>query len=199
LERARALGFLGPGAVEQHVDHAIGFAEVADAHLDRSPHAYLDLGTGGGVPGLVLTVHWAQATVILVESAQRRARHIRGELTLLGVEDRARVVEERAEVTAHAAEHRECFDVVTARSFAGPAATAEIASGLVAVGGILVVSEPPVPSPARWPDDGLAALGFGPPQSEHRRNAHFVVISKQSLTPPEVPRAVGKPAKRPRW
>ena len=41
--------------------------------------------------------------------------------------------------------HREHFEVVTARSFAGPAVTAEIAAGFVAVGGVLVVSEPPDP------------------------------------------------------
>ena len=49
----------------------------------------------------------------------------------------------RAEDWAHEPELRETFDLVTARSFARPAVTAEIACGFLKVGGLLVVSEPP--------------------------------------------------------
>ena len=53
---------------------------------------------------------------------------------------------------------------MTARSFGPPAATAECAAPLLAVGGLLVVSEPP-DGPDRWPADALAALGLEPSDS----------------------------------
>ena len=55
---------------------------------------------------------------------------------------------------------RESFDLVTARSFARPAVTAEIGAGLARPGGMMVVSEPPT-GEARWPEAALADLGYG--------------------------------------
>ena len=74
--------------------------------------------------------------------------------------------------------------MVTARSFAEPAVTAEIAAGLVAVGGVLVVSEPPEPDdPAGGPRAGLADLGFAPPPGLSAATpGTFVVIEKVAAT-----------------
>jgi 16S rRNA (guanine527-N7)-methyltransferase len=199
LTRARDLGFLGPGAVTTHLEHANRFAAVADEHLDHTPRSYLDLGTGGGVPGLVLALQWPDASGVLIESAHRRAEHLRTEIASLGIDGRTAVVEERAEIVAHEAARREGFELVTARSFAGPATTAEIACGFVAPGGFLIVSEPPEADDARWPADGLSELGFGPARRVAERNAHFVVIVKQEMAPAHLPRGVGRPGKRPRW
>jgi hypothetical protein len=77
--------------------------------------------------------------------------------------------------------------------------TAEIAAGLVSVGGVLVVSEPPEVDAERWPREGLAELGFGTAEPVVRSGAHFVVAHKLSATPERFPRGVGRPAKRPLW
>ena len=50
LVESRQLGFLGPGPVESHHHHALAFA----AAVDEPPARALDLGAGGGLPGLVL-------------------------------------------------------------------------------------------------------------------------------------------------
>jgi 16S rRNA (guanine527-N7)-methyltransferase len=199
LERARAAGSLGPGPVETHVGHSEGFAEAAEAALGRIPATFLDLGTGGGVPGLVLSLRWTGARGFFVDSNQRRCAALREAVAFLGLGDRVEVIEERAEVVGRPGPHREQFEVVTARSFAEPAVTAEIAAGLVAVGGMLVVSEPPDPARDRWPDAGLAELGFGPAEPVERSQAHFVVARKTAGAPERFPRAVGRPAKRPLW
>jgi 16S rRNA (guanine527-N7)-methyltransferase len=199
LEHARTLGFLGPGDVDGHLHHAAGFVAPVVRQLGRAPVSMLDLGSGSGIPGLVLAGRWPHARVVLVESGHRRSDHLRGAVDALGYSARVQVVEERAELTAQRPEFREQFEVVTARSFASPAATAEIAAGLVSVGGVLVVSEPPHQDPARWPGDGLDALGFGPPQYETVAIAHFAVFVKTRRAPSEVPRPVGRPGKRPRW
>ncbi len=199
LARARALGFLGPGSVEGHLTHAAGFAGAAVRHLGRSPASMLDLGSGAGIPGLVLAECWPDVRGVLVESGHRRCEHLRREVDSLGWSGRVEVLEERAELTARRPELREHMELVTARSFATPAATAEIATGLVAPGGFLVVSEPPQPDPTRWPAAELELLGLGPPRYESVGDAHFAVFAKTRSAPDEVPRAVGRPGKRPRW
>jgi 16S rRNA (guanine527-N7)-methyltransferase len=201
LERARVLGFLGPGPVEAHLGHSEGFAEAAEAVIGREPANFADLGTGGGVPGLLLGLRWSGSRGVFVESSQRRGAALREAIVQLGLADRIEVLGLRAEVAGRPGDYREQFELVTARSFAEPAVTAEIAAGLVKVGGILVVSEPPNPANAsrRWPVDQLAALGFGPAEQVERARAHFAVVRKIAHAPERFPRPVGRPAKRPLW
>jgi 16S rRNA (guanine527-N7)-methyltransferase len=117
----------------------------------------------------------------------------------LNLVDRIRVAEGRAEEFAHEPGLRESFTLVTARSFAEPAVTAEIAAGLVEMGGALIVSEPPEPDSRRWPAGGLAELGFGEPDRNVGDSGTFAVIPKISPAPADRPRGVGKPTKRPLW
>src|SRR5205807_8420791 len=84
LVRARTLGFLGPGAIERHLTHAAGFAVAALRKLAHAPASVLDLGSGAGIPGLVLAERWPEARVVLVESAHRRCEHLRREIDALG-------------------------------------------------------------------------------------------------------------------
>jgi 16S rRNA (guanine527-N7)-methyltransferase len=197
LGRARDRGFLGPGDPTEHVDHARGFAEVAAADAGV-PERVADLGTGGGIPGLVLAVEWPAARVVLVESKVSRAAWLTQAVSRLDLGDRVEVCPVRAEELAHDPARRETFDLVTARSFAAPPVTAEIGTGLVAVGGVLVVSEPP-DSAGRWPEPELGDLGFGPARISRAADAHFACLSKVRPAPPDVPRLRGRTAKRPRW
>ena len=69
LDDARDAGFLGPGPVESHIEHAAGFGEIAEAALGRNPESFVDLGTGGGVPGLVLAARWSEARCVFIEKS----------------------------------------------------------------------------------------------------------------------------------
>ena len=197
LEVARKRGFLGPGPVAAHIDHALGFVEVIESRFDP-PASVLDLGTGGGVPGLVLAACWPDASFRFVEAMSRRAAFLTEALATLGWHG-VLVFEDRAEEIARLPGLRESFDVVTARSFASPAATSEIGSAFLRVGGVLIVSEPPKRDPARWPEEQLGRLGLSPPAVEDAKAAHFSVFSKVGASPEEVPRGVGRPTKRPLW
>jgi 16S rRNA (guanine527-N7)-methyltransferase len=199
LERAREIGLLGPGPVVAHLRHSEGFAVASEDALGRRPRSFADLGTGGGIPGLVLALRWPDVRGVLVEVGQRRAAFLRESLVELGLAERIDVLEERAEVVGQASLYREQLELVTARSFASPSVTAEIAAGLVGIDGIVVVSEPPRPDDRRWPTEGLGNLGFGPADTLEIDGAHFAVLRKSSGTPSRFPRPVGRPAKRPLW
>lgn len=199
LARAQSLRFLGPGDPAEHLTHALGFSDAVAAHIGTEPNRFCDLGTGGGVPGLVLAAVWGRSHGALIESAARRCAALEGWARELGMEDRLEVLHGRAEHWAHADGYRESFEVVTARSFARPSITAEIATGLVRVGGCLVVSDPPDAPSERWPAPGLGRLGLAPAQPLVERGAHFSCIEKVRAADPATPRSEGRPAKRPLW
>jgi 16S rRNA (guanine527-N7)-methyltransferase len=201
LEEARSLGFLGPGPVEVHLDHAYGFAEALEREAGEDVAGGLtraaDLGSGGGVPALALALRFAEAEWVLVESAARRAAFLRDAVQALGLDGRTAVVHERAEVVGREPAYRGTFDVVVARSFGTPAVVAECAAPLLRVGGVAVVSEPPGGAPARWPAEGLARLGMAPGASVVAAAAAYQVLHQVERCPGRWPRRVGVPAKRP--
>jgi 16S rRNA (guanine527-N7)-methyltransferase len=205
LERARAHGALGPGPVAPQIEHARGFVDVIAARVGE-PESVVDLGSGGGVPGLVIASAFPGARVTLVEAIGRRARDLElaaGELFGTAESDsdkgRVRVVEDRAEAVAHRPEFREAPAVVTARGFGRPALVAEIATGFLRIGGVLVVSEPPEGGSDRWPPERLGELGFGEATTVASRAAHYVLIGKQSAAPEDRPRPTKPLVKRPAW
>ncbi len=196
LAQARQLGFVGPGDLAPHVDHSLGFL----AAVPHPPATALDLGSGGGLPGLVLVLAWPTTTWVLVDASARRTAFLAEAVEQLGVGDRVEVLRGRAETLAQEARWRASQELVVARSFGPPAVVAECAAGFLAVGGRLVVSEPPDPAPAdRWPATGLALLGQRPAAAVTRPDhaGHFQVVEQVEPCPPQFPRRDGVPAKRP--
>ncbi|HET7722453.1 MAG TPA: RsmG family class I SAM-dependent methyltransferase [Acidimicrobiales bacterium] len=199
LEEARRLGFLGPGPVAVHLEHAAGYAAAlaADAGAGWSPARAADLGSGAGLPGLPLALRFPETEWTLVESAVRRAAFLRAAVRDLGLGHRIAVVEERAEVVGRAPAYRGSFDLVVARSFGPPAVVAECAAPLLRIGGRAVVSEPPGGEPERWPAEGLAELGLMAGAAVQAGGAAYQVLRQERSCPVRWPRRVGVPGKRP--
>lgn len=192
FEEARRRGFLGPGPVDAHIAHAMAFVGV----LEPAPARVVDLGSGAGVPGLVLAVVWPQTAVVLVDSSHRRAVFLREALGRVGL-PMSRVVEARAEDMGRDPAWRGWAAAVTARSFGAPGVTAECAAPLLQAGGTLVVSEPPDARPERWPGRGLACLGLQAQAVRQIGLAHVAVFRQDAPCPDRYPRRPGIPAKRP--
>lgn len=189
LERARELGFLGPGPVQAHIDHAAAFLSA----LTGVHGLVVDLGSGGGVPGLVVGVARPDLSMVLVDARAVRCRFLEEAVRALELD--AQVVQGRAEEIGRSP-HRGTAAAVVARSFGPPAVTAECAAPLLAVGGRLVVSEPPGSADGgRWPPAGLLPLGLVP---EGQVGSPAVqVLRLVRRCPDELPRRTGVPAKRP--
>lgn len=198
LAESRQLGFLGPGPAEAHIPHAAAFA----AAVDDIPARTLDLGAGGGLPGLVLAATcWPDTRWTFLDAQTKRTDFLHRAVRRLDLAERVDVVTARAEEHARLAGERAGYDLVVARSFSAPAVTAECAAPLLRVGGRLVVSEPPNTSPTeRWPAAGLAELGFGPAEAlvvDGEEPIHLVRLTLVAATGDRYPRRVGIPAKRP--
>jgi 16S rRNA (guanine527-N7)-methyltransferase len=226
LEEARQWGFLGSGPVTRHIAHARGFLAACEASAGETiPDPVLDLGSGGGVPGLVLAALLPEHRVVLLDANHRRTEFLREAVEGLGWSSRVRVLRGRAEEAGRMSDLRGSFAWVTARSFATPPVTAECAAPLLSEGGILVVSEPPpetpgAPRPAfpadasdtvipgrgvtidgnderRWPEAILRReLGLTPVGTAVGE-FRFAVLRQGEQCPDRYPRRVGIPEKRP--
>jgi 16S rRNA (guanine527-N7)-methyltransferase len=201
LREARSLGFLGPGPLEPQLRHAEGFVAIALRLSSGGPARLVDLGSGGGLPGLVVAVEWADATLDLLEANGRRAAFLRRAVERLGLVHRVTVLEERAEVCGRVPGLRTGFDGVLARSFGRPAVLAECAAPLLKVGGWLLVSEPPRSEDedredTRWPTEPLRQLGLEPAALIHE-GFEYRTLRQRELCPERFPRRNGVPAKKP--
>lgn len=191
LERARDLGLLGPGPADDHLRHAQAFVDA----LDGVSGLVVDLGSGGGVPGLPVAVARPDLQLVLLDASARRCAFLSSAVEALDAQDRVRVEQGRAEILGRGP-LRGTAAAVIARSFGPPAATAECAAPLLVPGGRLVVSEPPTSDVERWPVLGLAKLGLetaGPPTASPR----LQTLRLTGTCGNEFPRRDGLPAKRP--
>jgi 16S rRNA (guanine527-N7)-methyltransferase len=223
LVAARDAGFLGPGPIERHLRHAEGFVTLARLQAEGNNPRILDLGSGGGLPGLVVAGAWPESTMVLLEANERRAQFLGRAVGACGLQQRVSVVHQRAEIYGRDPLSRGTFDGVVVRSFGPPAVVAECAAPLLRVGGWLIVSEPPSDdgnghgdgplkkgvsadpeeigrTPAaesgRWPSDELAPLGLEP--VEWVRSEFGYQVLRQALPCPDrFPRRNGVPAKKP--
>jgi 16S rRNA (guanine527-N7)-methyltransferase len=177
LADAQRLGFLGPGDLDRTIHHAASYAAWCASGATR----VLDLGSGGGVPGLVVAGMAPELRIDLLEGSERRCSFLRRSIARLGWGDHVAVLEGRVEDLARRDELRGDYDVVIARSFGPPDVAVECASPFLRIGGRLVVS-------AR-PDEVWAGLD---PSVYGMRMAHgdpeFVVLDQVSECPPRFPR-----------
>jgi 16S rRNA (guanine527-N7)-methyltransferase len=181
LLEAQTLGFLGARPIEAVIAHARGF--LGPLH-GRS--RILDLGSGGGIPGLVIAAARPEAELVLLDASGRRTDWLRRVVSRLGWDTRVSVVTARAEAAGHEPEWRERLPAVVARGFASPSVTAECAAGLLELGGVLVVSEPPTRgSDRRWSPVALAEVGLA---SRPWDDGAFRVFEKVAPAPAAVPR-----------
>ena len=210
-------------AIEDQLSHAEGFASVitqvetssegldhsgiepgmADAIVSRdvvgsgARGPLLDLGSGGGLPGLLLAHMYPSRRIVLLDASERRTAFLMESVVECGWSGRVEVVRGRAEELARLPGLRGIFSVVTARSFGSPPVTAECSTGFINAGGYLIVSEPPATQGSvRWPAEDLKELGLEPLPSVVG-NYNYQVLRQATVCSDRYPRRTGIPAKRP--
>jgi 16S rRNA (guanine527-N7)-methyltransferase len=125
-------GVIGPNEVPRIWErHLLNSAVVAELVPEGS--SLVDLGSGAGLPGIVLAMLLPDSEVVLLEAALRRAIFLEECVAELGLAN-ARVVRARAEQMAGEL----AVDVVTARAVAPLDQLAALAVGLLKPGGIVL-------------------------------------------------------------
>jgi 16S rRNA (guanine527-N7)-methyltransferase len=161
--------------------------------------ACVDLGSGGGFPGLAVAAARPRMAVTLVESERRKADWL---VRASGAFPNVRVVADRSEHLA--AREREAFPLALARAL-GPAPVAlELTAPLVAVGGAVLLWRGDGADPCDEADAARAAeiLGLdpGPPTPSRPfpgARRRLQAFAKVGATPERYPRRAGRAAARP--
>ncbi len=123
----------------------------------------LDIGSGGGFPGLPLAVALPAERALLVDSVGKKVTFLSTVVAATAVAGRVATLAARAETLAHDAGHRAAWPVVTARAVAPLAELVELGLPLVAPGGVLVAwKREPLDAEVDAAGPALAALGAGP-------------------------------------
>jgi 16S rRNA (guanine527-N7)-methyltransferase len=90
------------------------------------PEEILDIGSGGGLPGVPLALAWPGARVVLLESRERKAAFLERAVRQLGLSRRVRVLCERLE--EHSQKCGPVYDALFMRAVADPAALVDEAA-----------------------------------------------------------------------
>jgi 16S rRNA (guanine527-N7)-methyltransferase len=155
---------LGDRPIPEVIEHARLFVGA----LTEVRGSVIDLGSGGGVPGLVIAFDRPDLRLTLVDRRRKRADLLERIVRRLGWSDAVEVVADDADDVV--ARRPASFDAATARGFGPPDETVRVAADLVVRGGIIVVSEPPggPGQVRRWPTRLLEDLGLDRVPSDHR-------------------------------
>lgn len=184
--------------LEDHVEDGMRgvaiLAELAAASI-------VDVGSGGGVPGIPVAVGLPRAQVHLVESQAWKAAFLRECIAELDLESRVTVHPGRAEQLV-AVLGREQLDAGIARAVAAPAVVAEYLAPLVRVGGHLLLwsTREHAQGLEAWP--GAELLGLDEPRvvpapTPLRDNGALIVWPRRHACSDRVPRRPGVAARRP--
>lgn len=199
-ERAR---LTGAGSLEElvtkHVVDCATLWRLEGITWDR----WIDVGSGAGLPGLVLALGVPEGRGTLLEATGKKAEFLRRAVAALGVGSRVGVVQARAEDWGRG-EGRERYAVGVARAVAPARVLAEYLIPLVEVGGLAIMMKGPqaeaeLAEAGRALEllgarvEGIKALALPEGLGERR----LVVLRKTRPTPAAYPRRPGMPEKRP--
>ncbi|MEY3619186.1 MAG: putative ribosomal small subunit methyltransferase [Actinomycetota bacterium] len=145
LGDAQRIGMLGDRPLDEVVEHSLGFVTA----LPPQCHTLVDLGSGGGDPGLVIAMARPDLRITLVDRRAKRTDLLVRLVGRLGIRDRVEVLEADVEDLPGRFPGRQ-WDVVTSRGFGPPDYTARLGAPLLASGGHMLVSEPPDSHGSRW-------------------------------------------------
>ena len=188
-----------PGLVSGPARELVDDSLVLLDHLGDAARV-VDVGSGGGLPGLPLKIARPGLSMTLVESDQAKAAFLVRACAALGLHE-VEVLARRAEDVGRDPLFRESFDVAVARALAPMPVLSELCLPLVRVGGRLLAQK----TESEDIDAGrhsiemmggtLQRVVIAP--SPARSTGTIVIVDKVRSTPKAYPRRPGVPARKP--
>lgn len=163
----------------------------------------MDLGSGGGIPGIVLAIALHDYQFTLLDATGKKVKFQQDVIDTLELPN-VRAIQGRAEELAHDINWRNSFDVVSARAVTSLSALMELGLPFVSMKGWLVL-----PKGLEIDDEiGIALKAAGKlggtivsqdvmPDSGSDVETRLILVRKDQATPSNYPRRVGLPARSP--
>jgi 16S rRNA (guanine527-N7)-methyltransferase len=169
----------------------------------RGQLSIIDIGSGGGIPGIPLKIVLPEIHLALLEATGKKAAFLSHVIGLLELDD-TEVIKGRAECAAHDRRYREAFHIVVSRAVAPLGVLVELSLPFCEIGGRFIAQKKGEVTPEIERARAAIDLLGGRLQdiimidiaglSDERK---LVIIDKDSETPAKYPRRPGIPAKRP--
>lgn len=159
----------------------------------------IDVGTGGGVPGIPLAIARPDLRVDLLDATRKKVRFLHDVAHQLEL-DNVVTIHARAEEYAHQQGVRERYDLAVARAVARLPALVELVLPFVRAGGSVILPKgDAVQDEIGDAKQAIRTLGgkLQPLYESPINQTRLVVIEKQRATPPVYPRRPGVPQKQP--
>lgn len=169
----------------------------------RKASNIIDVGTGGGFPGIPLAIAFPDKHFVLIDSLNKRIRIIHELSEKLGISNIS-VFHGRAEELARREDMREKFDLCVSRAVANMSTLAEYCLPFVRVGGSFIAYKGP--DCDQELEDARKALRILGGRIERKENPVFegilfdhklIFVGKMKKTPSKYPRKAGTPSKEP--
>jgi 16S rRNA (guanine527-N7)-methyltransferase len=186
-------------AVSHVIDSLAGLPVLRERGVDR----WIDLGSGGGYPGLPLAAAYPAARALLLEPIAKKARFLAVVSTATGLADTVEAAAVRAEALAADPRHRGRWPAVVARAVAPLPELVELAVPLLAPGGYLIAwKRGEIAGELVAADRAIAALGGGTIEVRHASvpglaGHRLVVVTGGGDVPAAYPRDPGTRRRRP--
>ena len=190
-----------PAAVA--VAHVVDSLTAAASLRERGISRFVDLGSGGGYPGIPLAAVIPAERALLIEPIAKKAGFLSAVVAATGLQGVVEAAAVRAEALAADPRHRGRWPAVTARAVAGLADLVELAFPLLAPGGCLVAwKRGDLTLELAAADRAIAALGGGsvvvrPVDVPGLDGDRLVIATARGRVPPAYPRDPGVRRRRP--
>ncbi|MEM8875649.1 MAG: 16S rRNA (guanine(527)-N(7))-methyltransferase RsmG [Planctomycetota bacterium] len=163
----------------------------------------IDVGTGGGLPGVPLTITKPDIKITLLEATGKKCAFLQDVVEGLNLVN-VRVHHGRAEAAGQDRAFRERYDLAVCRAVGPMPVLLELCLPLIKVGGrLLAMKGPRVEEELDASGDAITKLGAGEiavidayPQ-DFDNDLVIVSVYKDTQTPKAYPRAAGLPKKQP--
>lgn len=143
FSRARQRGLVGRESLSDAIERSLFFVKAFGSCVPRS---LIDIGSGGGIPGLPLLLYWPQIRGVLLDRRPTSCAHLREATALLGIEGRVTILSTDLSRISDI-EVPDQFEAVVARGVGLETLLVQGAGKLLLPGGRLVSSVP------RWLSD----------------------------------------------
>jgi len=171
-------------------------------YFENKENKLIDVGTGGGFPGIPVKIVFGNVKVTLLDSLEKRVKFLNEAISALKLNG-INAVHGRAEDFGAAKEHREKYDISVARAVASLPVLLEYCLPFVKPGGLFIAMKGSSIEEIDSSDKALKILGGENEKidtlqltfSEAKRN--IVLVRKLRQTPTKYPRKAGKPSKEP--
>ncbi len=184
---------------KKHFSDSVAIAGLPEV---REARRVIDVGTGGGFPGVPLAIVFPEKEFVLMDSLAKRLAVVESVCRELSIAN-VTVVHARAEDLGRNAAHREAYDLCVSRAVANLRTLSEYCLPLVRTGGSFLAYK--TESAREEADDAGKAIailggrvsGIEPAPVPDGEGHLIIRVRKEKETPKKYPRKAGVPGKNP--